>query len=127
VIIKRFEDIDGWKAARELSNLVCDVTDGPAYDRNPKLRWQMQSAAGSAMDNIAEGFDSGSDWEFRRFLRIAKRSATEIQSQLYRSLDRRYIDEKAFRKIYAKCAIVKSVIQGFVRYLSRTERSRSDA
>ena len=38
--------------------------------------------------NIAEGFDAGYDKEFARFLRIARRSATEVQSQIYLTLDR---------------------------------------
>ncbi len=40
------------------------------------------------MHNIAEGFESGSDPEFKRFLKFARWSASEIQSELYLALDR---------------------------------------
>lgn len=43
------------------------------------------------MHNIAEGFDSGMDAEFIRFLKMARRSASEVQSELYLALDRKYI------------------------------------
>ena len=47
------------------------------------------------MHNIAEGFDSGTNAEFIRFLRYAKRSCTEVQSELYVALDEEYISPTA--------------------------------
>ena len=45
------------------------------------------------MHNIAEGFESGSDPEFIRFLKFSRRSASEVQSELYLALDRGYISQ----------------------------------
>ncbi|MBI5034255.1 MAG: four helix bundle protein [Chloroflexi bacterium] len=50
------------------------------------------------MHNIAEGFDSGSDPEFIRFLKMAHRSASETQSELYLALDRKYICQDEMQK-----------------------------
>lgn len=87
--IERFEDIEGWKLARELTRMVYDATKGEKLSRDFGLKDQIQRAAGSAMHNIAEGFDGGSDAEFIRFLRYAQRSCTEVKSPLYAALDQR--------------------------------------
>ena len=86
--IEKFEDIQGWQRARELANLVYDATKKQRFSRDFVLRNQIQDAAGSVMHNITEGFDAGYEKEFIRFLRMARRSATEVQSQIYLALDR---------------------------------------
>ena len=120
--ITRFEDIDAWKAARELQKIVYEATKGDAFKEDYDLRRQMRRAAGSSMSNIAEGFDSGSDAEFRRFLRIARRSATEVQSHLYVAIDQNYIGQCAFDRIYEKALDVKRLIGGFLRYLGEKRK-----
>lgn len=90
-LVKRFEELICWQKARELTNLVYDYTELDAFSRDYGLRNQIRRAAGSSMHNIAEGFDAGSRSEFARFLRIARRSASEVQSQLYLAMDRTYI------------------------------------
>jgi four helix bundle protein len=52
------------------------------------------------MDNIAEGFDSGTDPEFIRFLGYSQRSSSEVKSQLYRALDRKFINQDEFDSIH---------------------------
>ena len=81
--IDRFEDIEAWKLARELTRKVYALTKKVRFARDFGLKGQIQDAAGSSMHNIAEGFDSETNPEFVRFLRYAKRSCTEIQSELY--------------------------------------------
>ena len=116
--IERFEDIEGWKLARELTRMVYDATKGEKFSRDFGLRDQIQRAAGSAMHNIAEGFDGGSDAEFIRFLRYAQRSCTEVKSQLYAALDQDYISDEQFRLIYEQVTQTHKCIGGFVRYLA---------
>jgi four helix bundle protein len=85
--IERFEDIEAWQLARELARKVYRLTKKPRFDVDYGLKRQIQEAAGSAMHNIAEGFDSETNAEFIRFLRYAKRSCTEVQSELYVALE----------------------------------------
>jgi len=66
--IKNFEELDSWKKARELAGRVYGLTRKEKFARDFGLRDQIQRAAGSVMHNIAEGFESGTDPEFVRFL-----------------------------------------------------------
>lgn len=66
------------------------------------LRDQIRAAAGSVMHNIAEGFESGSDLDFVQFLKYARRSASEVQSEAYLALDRKYLEQESFQTIYDK-------------------------
>ena len=85
--IKNFEDLVSLKKARELAGFVYELTRRENFSRDFGLRDQIQKAAGSVMHNIAEGFDSGTDPEFVRFLKMSRRSASEVQSELYLALD----------------------------------------
>ena len=98
--IERFEDLQSWQKARQATNAVYDLTEHPKFAKDFRLAGQIQGAAGSVMHNIAEGFDSGSNPEFIRFLKMARRSASEVQSELYLALDRKYITQDQLTKAY---------------------------
>ena len=119
--IERFEDIEGWQEARVLARMVYEVSSKGQFARDFRLRRQIEDAAASAMANIAEGFDSGSDAEFIRFLGYARRSASEVQSHLYIALDRGYVTNGEFEAIYQKAVQVKKLINGFIRYLRQSQ------
>lgn len=120
--IARFEDIEAWKAARELSQAIYRVTARPRFSKDFGLRDQIQRAAVSIMANIAEGFDGRSNQEFIQFLGYAFRSATEVQSHLYVALDQGYINEEQFDEMYQRAVRVKKLINGFIRYLKSAKR-----
>ncbi|AWM40985.1 hypothetical protein GobsT_04230 [Gemmata obscuriglobus] len=117
--IRRFEDIEAWKRARVLTNLVFQITGGAAFDRDYGFRRQMRDAALSVMSNIAEGYerDSG-DKDFRHFLSIAKGSAGEVRSQLYAALDNNFISQTQFDEASALTTEVCRMLQRFMSYLS---------
>jgi four helix bundle protein len=119
--IERFEDVKAWQAARVLANLVYDATAQGAFARDFALRDQIRDAAGSVMHNIAEGFEAGSDAEFVRFLKISRRSASEVQSELYLALDRKYLTPDKFQPIYDKATESKKIINAFIGYLRRSK------
>ncbi|OQY80165.1 MAG: hypothetical protein B6D41_21430 [Chloroflexi bacterium UTCFX4] len=115
--IERFEDLLCWQKARELANVVYDLTERATFSRDARLRGQLQGAAGSVMHNIAEGFDSGSKPEFIRFLKMARRSASEIQSEIYLACDRKYITEQERQRTYNLATESKRLINGMINHL----------
>ena len=117
--IKRFEEIRAWQKARELVNSIYEITGSGKFSKDFGLRDQIRRAAGSVMHNIAEGFDSGSDPEFRRFLRISSRSASEVQSQLYTALDQGYLTKQQFEILLEQAETAKAFIRKFVSYLGK--------
>jgi four helix bundle protein len=115
--ITRFEDIEAWQLARELTIKVYKLTKNKGFSRDFGLKSQIQDAAGSSMHNIAEGFDAESNPEFIRFLRYAKRSCTEVQSELYVALDQEYITTDEFQNVYDHAGKTRAAIRGFIKYL----------
>ncbi len=122
--ILRFEDIEGWQMARQLTKLIYKITNKDKFARDYGLRDQIQRASGSIMHNIAEGFDGGSNAEFVKFLRYSQRSTSEVQSELYVALDQQYISQKEFDEIYLLCSQTHSKIGGFIAYLLSSDRKR---
>ena len=117
--IARFEDLQSWQKARQLTNSVYDMSERGPFARDFRLSGQIRDAAGSVMHNIAEGFDAGARLEFIRFLKIARRSASEVQSELYLALDRRYISQDKLASAYDLATETKRLINGMIGYLRK--------
>jgi len=117
--IERFEDLQSWQKARSLTNVIYDLSEDGKFSKDYELRNQIRRAAGSVMHNIVEGFDAGTNPEFVRFLRMARRSASEVQSQLYLALDRQYITDSELKKVYDLATEVKKLINGMIGYLNK--------
>ncbi len=114
---KKFEDLPCWQKTKELCNTVFKLINKVKFKRDIALKDQIWKAAGSTMDNIAEGFDDGSTREFIRFLGYSQRSCSEVQSQLYRAVDCGYIDQSEFKIVYNLAGECRKQIKGFRKYL----------
>ena len=123
--IERFEDVEAWQRARELTRMVYRLTQKPSFAKDQELKNQIRAAAGSAMHNVAEGFDSETNVEFIRFLRYAKRSSSEVQSELHLALDEAYLSPAEFKTAYEQARIARATIRGFINYLRKYETGRS--
>ena len=119
--IKNFEELKAWQKARELAGSIYELARHEKFSRDFGLRDQIQRAASSVMHNVAEGFDSGSDPEFVRFLKMARRSAAEVQSQLYLALDVNYITEEERQNAHLLATEVKKLINGMMTYLRKSD------
>ncbi len=119
--IYRFEDLEAWKIARELTKKVYRTSKNDLFIRDYGLRDQICRASVSVMSNIAEGFERDGNKEFVNFLSIAKGSSGEVRSQLYVALDQHYISESEFNAIYNKATENSRVISGLIKYLKQSE------
>jgi four helix bundle protein len=115
--IERFEDIEAWQKARELTRQIYDASNDGPFARDFGLRDQIRRASVSIMSNIAEGFERGTNKEFIQFLYIAKGSSGEVRSQLYVAFDLGYIDKNTFETIRSELLSISRQISGFIQYL----------
>ncbi|MCK5823089.1 MAG: four helix bundle protein [Bacteroidales bacterium] len=118
--INRFEDIKAWQKSRELCKEINKITSFKDFSKDFELKNQINASSGSVMDNIAEGFERSGNKEFIYFLSIAKGSAGEVRSQLYRALDKNYIDNQTFDEIFNLAEITIQLIAGLMNYLKKS-------
>lgn len=119
--IKRFEEIISWKEARDLNFKLRRLINDKRFESNYGLKSQIERSAGSIMDNIAEGFERGSNKEFIQFLYIAKSSCGELRSQLYRAFDDGYLTKEEIDLISVSCIKISNLIYKLIEYLKNTE------
>lgn len=119
--IKRFEDLEIWQDARKLSKEIISISKNTELNRDFKLKAQIKDSSGSVMDNIAEGFERNGNAEFRQFLSIAKGSAGETRSQLYRVFDNEYINEEHLKHLVFEYEKLSIKIHNFITYLNKND------
>jgi four helix bundle protein len=123
-IITKFEDLKVWQLARELSKEVYSLTFIEPIKSDFRLKDQMRGSSGSIMDNIAVppgGDERGSKLEFINSPGYSKGEVGELKSQLYRSLDNKYISQEIFDNLYGKANIITKKITAFITYLNASK------
>lgn len=119
--VKRFEDLEIWQEARKLSIEIIKISKGTDLKIDFRLKEQIKSSSGSVMDNIAEGFERNGNLEFRQFLSVAKGSAGEARSQVYRVFDNEYIDKDKLDFLIFEHEKLSGKINNFITYLNNNE------
>lgn len=119
--IQKFEDLEIWKKARILSSKIYPLTFKEPICNDFRIKDQMRGSVGSIMDNIAEGFERDGKLEFINSLTTSKGETGEINSQLYRCLDNKYITQELFDELYAIADEITRMITGFINYLNRSK------
>ena len=118
--IEKFEDIEAWKMAREITKMIYKISSSVNFSKDFALVNQIRRASVSIISNIAEGFERNGDKEFVQFLTIAKGSCGEVRAQLYIALDQHYIDEGQFIIIKNKLAETSRMLSGLIKYLQQS-------
>ena len=117
---KRFEELPIWQQARLLSKDLYLLIRKGNFSNDYRFISQITSAAGSIMDNVAEGFEREGQKEYIQFLYIAKGSAGEVRSQLYRALDAEYISNEEFSKLLELTINISSALANYINYLKQS-------
>ncbi len=112
--IKNFEELDIWKSAKELVNLIyLDFRDCKDFT----FKNQIASAGISIMNNIAEGFCRFSDAEFRQFLNISKGSSGEVKNTYYIAEDLKYVTNEICSERRDRCNMIINSTGKLMAYL----------
>ena len=117
--VQRFEELEAWQIARELANQVYEITKQESVCRDFGFVDQIRRAAISIMNNIAEGFERGSNKDFVRFLFIARGSAGEVRSLLYLGLDQGYLTNSEFSECRDLCIRSGQIIWALIKGLRK--------
>jgi four helix bundle protein len=118
--VKNFEELEIWKEARRLTQVIYQLTKTDKFSRDFSLRDQIRRATVSIMSNIAEGFERGGNQEFLQFLYVAKSSCGEVRSQLYVGLDQGYIISSDAEKSIVAFRRLSGMIGNMISYLKRS-------
>jgi four helix bundle protein len=119
--ISSFEELEIWKEAREIANVVRKLTRNELFAKDFRFCSQMNASAGSIMDNIAEGFERDGHKEFVQFLYISKASCGETRSQAYRAYDSEFITEKEFADILNRTHCLRFKTISLINYLKTSD------
>ena len=119
--ITKFEDLEIWQEARKLAKEIYIISKETDLKTDFRFKEQIKASSGSVMDNIAEGFERDGNIEFRQFLSIAKGSAGESRSQIYRLYDYEYISVEKFEDLKTKYENLSGKIKNFIAYLNKKD------
>lgn len=119
--VTKFEELEIWQLARKLSKKVYALTFKEPIASDFRLKDQMRGSCGSIMDNIAEGFERASQYEFINSLSTSKGETGELKSQFYRALDNSYISEATFKELYEDAEILTKKTTNFIKYLNTSK------
>lgn len=120
-MLNNFEELEIWQESRKVAQRVRHFTRRKDFAKDYKFISQINSAAGSVMDNIAEGFERDGNKEFIQFLSIAKGSNAELRSQIYRALDADFITKDEFNEIQKYTDSIKNKIQKLIEHLKKSD------
>lgn len=119
--VRDFEELAIFQNARELSAKIYPITRRGEFKYDSRFVQQIRAAAGSIMDNIAEGFERTGNKEFLNFLYIAKGSCGEVRSQLIRAKDVGYLTSEEYEELYTECRKLSAAIMNFIKEVRTSE------
>ncbi len=118
--VKRFEDLEVFKKARELCRSVYMITNIEPFRSDYRFVQQIRAASGSVMDNIAEGYERNGNKEFVNFLYIAKGSCGEVRSQIIRASDVGLVESDVAMKLYGDCLTISKLLTALISSINRS-------
>ena len=114
---EKFEDLEAWQAARELTNEAYRLARREPMSRDFGLCDQFRRAALSVMNNLAEGWESLHVAEKKQFYNWSRRSCGEVRSMSYVLLDNKFISSEEQQALLKFCIRTGKLVSGLIRSL----------
>jgi four helix bundle protein len=111
---EKFEDLICWQKSKDIAVIIYKHFKN---NKDYSFKDQIQRAAISISNNIAEGFERKTNKEFNQFLHIAKGSAGEVRSMLHVGLELEYLSELQFDNFYTRSVEISKIISGLIKTL----------
>ncbi len=119
--IRSHRDLIAWQKAFEFGLLIYSVTSAfPDHERFG-LTSQLRRAVVSVSSNIAEGYGRASSADYLRFLRIARGSLFEIDTQLMFAVRLGYMSEVSHGEALERCRESGKILAGLIRAVEGSE------
>jgi len=116
--MKTFEDLEVWQLAKSIALNVYSI-ENTNYTRDFGFKDQIQRAAISAMNNIAEGFERGSNKDFIKFLYYSKGSVGELRSLLRIAVELKYLEQAKYKILINNAIKLSKQLSSFIKHLSQ--------
>ena len=119
--VQRFEDLVIFQSAKKLCVEIYRISSQDVFRSDYRFQQQIRAAAGSIMDNIAEGYERDGNKELLNFLYIAKGSCGEVRSQLIRAKEVGHSDESTVLDLYKMCIGLSKGILAFIQSIKYSD------
>jgi four helix bundle protein len=120
-----FKNLKVWSKAHELTIKIYGRTRTFPNDEMYGLTSQIRRAAASIGANIAEGCGRRSDPEMKRFIQIARGSASELEYHLLLARDLHFLNHLEFKELEAKVLEIQRMLAALAQRLHRPVLARS--
>lgn len=119
-----YKDLIAWQKRMELVAAIYDATEGLPPREQCGLISQLRRAAVSVPSNIAEGKAHYSNWDFVRFLRHARGSLAEIETQVLIAHQRHFLPADVTTKLTQQLDELGRILSGLIKSLQVQDRTR---
>jgi four helix bundle protein len=119
-----YKDLIAWQKGMELVSAIYDASDRFPSNEQFGLISQLRRAAVSVPSNIAEGKAHYSNRDFVRFLRHARGSLAEIETQILIAQQRNYLDSETTLSLTQKTDELGRILSGLIKSLTSAEPTR---
>lgn len=118
-----FEDLDCWKACREVRRYIITVVKKFPADEKYALSSGIRRSSRSITENIAEGFGRYHYQENIQFCRHSRGSLYEIIDQIMTALDENYITKEEYENGRILIDKALTLLNGYIKYLNKAKKS----
>jgi four helix bundle protein len=108
--VGNFNDLDVWRKAHTLTLDVYEVTKRFPREEIFGLTSQLRRASSSIAANLTEGCGRKSDPELRRFVHLARGSASELEYHLLLARDLTFLSDEDFKRMSKACDEVSRML-----------------
>ena len=115
--MKTFEDLEVWQLAKSITLNIYSI-ENTNYSIDFGFKDQIQRAAISVMNNIAEGFERGSKKDFIKFLYYSKGSVGGLRSLLRIAVELKYLEQAKYEILVNNAIKLSKQLSSFIKHLS---------
>ncbi|MBP9812281.1 four helix bundle protein [Candidatus Gracilibacteria bacterium] len=110
-----FRNLIAWQKSYELSLQIYKTTALFPKSEQYSLVDQMRRAVVSVSSNIAEGSGKGSNLDYSRFLKIARGSSLELESQILIAEGLGFLDKEKSLSLQDSCNEIQRILNTLIQ------------